>query len=58
MYLKGAENSVMILWLIATFSAYFVKGLYGFANGLIFTTILGFVASNTCIREVQNDLHE
>ena len=32
--------------------------MYGFANGLIFTTILGFVASNTCIREVQNDLHE
>ena len=52
MYLKGAENSVMILWLIATFSAYFVKGLCGFANGLIFTTILGFGASNTSISPV------
>ena len=52
MYLKGAENSVMILWLIATLSAYFVKGLCGFANGLIFTTILGFGASNTSISPV------
>ena len=52
MYLKGAENSIMILWLIAAFTAYFVKGLCGFANGLIFTTILGFGAPNASISPV------
>jgi len=49
MYLKGAENSVMILWSIAAFTAYFVKGLCGFANTLIFTTILSFGAANASI---------
>jgi uncharacterized membrane protein YfcA len=39
----------MILWFIAAFTAYFVKGLCGFANGLIFTTILGFGAPNANI---------
>ena len=42
----------MILWFIAAFTAYFVKGLCGFANGLIFTTILGFGAPNASISPV------
>lgn len=50
--MKGAENPIMILWLIAAFTAYFVKGLCGFANGLIFTTILGFGAPNANISPV------
>ena len=50
--MKGAENSIMILWFIAAFTAYFVKGLCGFANGLIFTTILGFGAPNASISPV------
>lgn len=52
MYLKGAENSVMILWFIAAFTAFFVKGLCGFANTLIFTTILSFGAANASISPV------
>ena len=36
-----------MLWLIAaTICAYFVKGLCGFANTLVFTTILGFTMNN------------
>ena len=39
----------MCLWFIAAFMAYFVKGLCGFANTLIFTTILSFGAANASI---------
>lgn len=42
----------MCLWMIAAFTAYFVKGLCGFANTLIFTTILSFGASNASISPV------
>lgn len=42
----------MILWFIAAFTAYFVKGLCGFANTLIFTTILSFGAVNASISPV------
>lgn len=42
----------MILWFIAAFTAYFVKGLCGFANTLIFTTILSFGAANANISPV------
>ena len=42
----------MILWFIAAFTAYFVKGLCGFANTLIFTTILSFGAANASISPV------
>ena len=44
--------SVMILWCIAAFTAYFVKGLCGFANTLVFTTILSFGAANASISPV------
>ena len=50
--MKGAESSVMILWFIAAFTAYFIKGLCGFANTLIFTTILSFGAANANISPV------
>ena len=42
----------MILWFIAAFTAYFVKGLCGFANTLVFTTILSFGAANASISPV------
>ena len=42
----------MIFWFIAAFTAYFVKGLCGFANTLIFTTILSFGAANASISPV------
>lgn len=45
-------NSAMSLWFIAAFTAYFVKGLCGVANTLIFTTILSFVAVNANISPV------
>lgn len=50
--LKGTVHSAMILWFIAAFTAYFVKGLCGFANTLIFTTILSFGAVNASISPV------
>jgi hypothetical protein len=43
----------MILWIIATLAAYFVKGLCGFANTLVFTSILGFGANNVSISPVE-----
>ena len=32
----------MALWMLAAAAAYFVKGLCGFANTLVFTSILSF----------------
>ena len=43
----------MILWILATAAAYFVKGLCGFANTLVFTSILGFGSSNIDISPVE-----
>jgi len=42
----------MYLWMLAAFTAYFVKGLCGFANTLVFTTILSFGTSNASISPV------
>ena len=43
-----------MLWLIAaTICAYFVKGLCGFANTLVFTTILGFTMNNINISPLE-----
>lgn len=41
------------LWIMATFVAFFVKGLCGFANTLVFTSILGFGANNVNISPVE-----
>ena len=42
----------MNLWIIATVTAYFIKGLCGFANTLVFTSILSFGESNAAISPV------
>ena len=39
----------MALWIIAALISYFVKGLCGFANTLVFTSILSFGTSNANI---------
>lgn len=43
----------MIWWIIATVCAFFVKGLCGFANTLVFTTILSFGSNNINISPVE-----
>lgn len=43
----------MWLWIIATTVAYFIKGLCGFANTLVFTSIMGFGTSNITISPVE-----
>ncbi len=42
----------MYLWIIAAVAAYFIKGLCGFANTLVFTSILSFGASNANISPI------
>lgn len=42
----------MWLWFLAAFVAFFIKGLCGFANTLIFTSILGFGVENVNISPV------
>ena len=42
----------MYLWIIAATVSYFVKGLCGFANTLIFTSILSFGAANANISPI------
>lgn len=43
----------MALWIVATIAAYFVKGLCGFANTLVFTSILSFGENNVIISPVE-----
>lgn len=43
----------MLGWMIATISAFFVKGLCGFANTLVFTTLLSFTNNNINISPVE-----
>lgn len=43
----------MIYWIIAALAAFFVKGLCGFANTLVFTSILSFGVSNASISPVE-----
>lgn len=43
----------MLLWIIAALAAFFVKGLCGFANTLVFTTILSFGQNNLAISPVE-----
>ncbi len=42
----------MYPWFIAAVTAYFIKGLCGFANTLVFTSILSFGASNASISPI------
>lgn len=43
----------MWLWIVATIVAYYIKGLCGFANSLIFSSILGFGVNNVNITPVE-----
>lgn len=43
----------MIWWIIATLCAFFIKGLCGFANTLIFNTILSFENNNINISPIE-----
>lgn len=43
----------MILWIIATLCAFYIKGLCGFANTLVFTSILSFGTANINISPVE-----
>ena len=43
----------MIWWITATICAFFFKGLCGFANTLVFTTILGFGNNNINISPIE-----
>ncbi len=43
----------MWLWILATIAAFFVKGLCGFANTLVFTSVLGFGVNNVNISPVE-----
>ena len=47
------QEQRMLLWMIATFAAFFIKGLCGFANTLIFTSIMGFGADNVAISPIE-----
>ena len=42
----------MTLWLIASFLSYYIKGICGFANTLVFTAMLSFTNSNALISPV------
>lgn len=43
----------MLLWITATFTAFFVKGLCGFANTLVFTSVMSFGTGNASISPVE-----
>ncbi len=43
----------MALWIVATLTAFFIKGLCGFANTLVFTSIMGFGENNVAISPVE-----
>lgn len=43
---------MMYLWIIAAFAAYFIKGLCGFANTLVFTSIMSFGVPNVNISPI------
>ena len=51
--LKTAGGRNMWLWFIAAFAAFFVKGLCGFANTLVFTSIMAFGTANRLISPVE-----
>lgn len=42
-----------MMWYIAAFAAFFVKGLCGFANTLVFTSVMAFAQANRSISPVE-----
>ena len=53
-YQKKTERSGFLfwLWILAAIAAYFIKGLCGFANTLVFTSILSFGVANASISPI------
>ena len=47
------KRYTMIFWIIATLAAFYIKGLCGFANTLVLTSILSFGAANINISPVE-----
>ena len=47
------RKRIVLLWIIATLVAFFIKGLCGFANTLVFTSVLGFGEANVNISPVE-----
>ncbi len=47
------EQVQIVKWIIAAFIAFFIKGLCGFANTLVFTSILSFGSANVDISPVE-----
>ena len=43
----------MLLWIVATLCAFYIKGLCGFANTLVFTSILNYTNANIEISPVE-----
>jgi len=43
----------MFIWIIAALTAFFIKGLCGFANTLVFSSVLGFGVANVNISPVE-----
>jgi len=43
----------MTIWIVAAVCAYFIKGLCGFANSLVFSTILSFAVNNVNISPIE-----
>ena len=44
---------MMVWWAVAAVAAFFIKGLCGFANTLVFTSILSFSNNNSVISPVE-----
>lgn len=47
------DESKMYIWIIATIIAFYIKGLCGFANTLIFNSILSFATNNINISPLE-----
>ncbi len=47
------DGRMIMLWILATLVAFFIKGLCGFANTLVFTSVMGFGAANVSISPVE-----
>ncbi|MBR4445693.1 MAG: sulfite exporter TauE/SafE family protein [Solobacterium sp.] len=53
LYAGIQEDDRVILWMIAAFAAFFIKGLCGFANTLVFTSVMAFAEANKSISPVE-----
>jgi len=51
--MQGRGRIAVLWWILAALGAFFVKGLCGFANTLVFTTVLSFGSSHISITPVE-----